>query len=280
VVIPCRNGSATVGGAVASALAQTSPPEEVIVVDDASEDGSAGVARGAGARVTENSTRRNAGGARNAGLEEATGDLVAFLDADAVAPRDWLARARRWFESDDRIVGVGGRVVDDRRTRYGDLDLFLNHSEWIAGGRPSAKKNIPTMAIVYRRAAIGPVRFPESNRGEDTAFAAAVLARGGILWHDPAIVVTHLHERLDARAFRDKQLAVGRTIYETRVALDRPGRVFIRHPWLLWLMPHLWVVLARMFRSGHAGRVFTLFPWLALGEVYRIDGFFLARRQA
>lgn len=279
-MIPCRNSSTTVGEAVVSALAQSLPPGEVIVVDDASEDGSAGIARLAGARVTQNATRRNAGGARNVGLEEADGDLLAFLDADAVAPRDWLFRSLRWFESNDRIVGVGGRVMDDRRTRYGDLDLFLNHSEWIGGARPSAKNNIPTMAIVYRRSAIGPVRFPESNRGEDTAFCASVLARGGILWHDPTIVVTHHHERLDARAFREKQLAVGRTIYETRVALDRPGRIFIRHTWLLWLMPHLWVVLARMIRAGHAVRAFTLFPWFLLGEVYRIEGFLLARREA
>ena len=45
VIIPCRNAEATVGAAVASALAQTEPPAEVVVVDDASTDGSAGAAR-------------------------------------------------------------------------------------------------------------------------------------------------------------------------------------------------------------------------------------------
>jgi hypothetical protein len=46
VVIPCRNAERTVAGAVASALAQSEPPAEVVVVDDASEDASGEAARG------------------------------------------------------------------------------------------------------------------------------------------------------------------------------------------------------------------------------------------
>ena len=279
VIIPCRNAEATVRDAVASALAQTEPPAEVVVVDDASTDGSAGAARDAGARVVRNASRRNAGGARNVGLEATEGDLAAFLDADAVAPPDWIARARRAFESDDRIVGVGGRIVNGRPGRYGELDYYLNHSEWIAAGGPAEKRAIPTMAIVYRRAAIGPVRFPESNTGEDTAFALAVLARGGKLWYDPGIAVTHRHERLDWGSFWKKQVACGKTIYETRAKLDRPGKALVRFPPLLFLFPHLWMTVARMARAGHAGRAVALFPWLFTGEVARIRGFFEARRE-
>jgi glycosyltransferase involved in cell wall biosynthesis len=280
VIIPCRNARRTVGEAVRSALAQTEAPTEVLVVDDASSDDSARVAREAGARVIANARQRNAGGARNAGIEETAGELLAFLDADAVAPPDWLARARAAFASDPGVVGIGGRIVNGRPGLYGDLDYFLNHSEWIARGRPACKKNIPTMAIVYRRDAVGPVRFPESNRGEDTAFALAVLSRGGRLRYDPEIVVTHRHERLDWASFWEKQVAGGRTIYETRVRHDRPGRILVRFPPLLFLFPHLWIVLFRMVRAGRGGRAAALLPWLFAGEVARIRGFFLARREA
>jgi len=279
VVIPCRNAERTVAAAVASALAQTERPTEVVVVDDASTDASADAARRAGARVVRNAARRNAGGARNVGLEATSGDLVAFLDADAAAAPDWLARSRAILEARADVVGVGGSIANGRPGRWGELDFYMNHSEWIAG-IPGAKKNIPTMAIVYRRSAIGPVRFPESNTGEDTAFALAVLERGGRLWYDPGIVVTHRHERVDARAFREKQTACGRTIYETRSRYDRPGRVLVRHPALLWLFPHLWITLWRMVRAGHAGRAVTLLPWLVEGEVARIHGFHEARRAA
>ncbi|MDQ5857365.1 MAG: glycosyltransferase [Acidobacteriota bacterium] len=277
VVIPCRNAERTVGDAVRSALEQTEAPLEVLVVDDASTDSSADAARSAGARVIRNGRRRNAGGARNAGMDAARGDCFAFLDADAIAPRDWIERARRSFESDPGIAAVGARIANGRPGRWGELDWFLNHSEWIRDARPGPRRNIPTMGIVYRRDAVGDVRFPESNSGEDTAFALAVAARGGKLWYDPAIVLTHRHERLDASAFREKQIACGRTIYGTRVALDRPGRVLVKWPALLFLFPHLWLTVARMARAGHAGRAVTLFPWLVLGEVHRLRGFLEAR---
>ena len=279
VVIPCRNAERTVGDAVRSTFEQTVPPLEVLVVDDASTDGSADAARCAGARAIRNSCRRNAGGARNAGMEAARGDAFAFLDADAIAPRDWLERARRAFESDRNIVAVGGRIANGRPGRWGELDWFLNHSEWIRAGRPGPRRNIPTMGIVYRRDAVGDVRFPETNSGEDTSFALAVLARGGKLWYEPGIVLTHRHERLDARAFREKQAACGRTIYVTRLRLDRPGRVLVRWPALLFLFPHLWMTIARMVRAGYAGRTVALFPWLVAGEIHRIRGFFEARRE-
>ncbi|HLN56982.1 MAG TPA: glycosyltransferase [Thermoanaerobaculia bacterium] len=49
VIIPCRNGERIVAEAVRSALTQTEPPLEILVVDDASTDGTARAARSAGA---------------------------------------------------------------------------------------------------------------------------------------------------------------------------------------------------------------------------------------
>ncbi len=278
VIIPCRNGARIVGEAVRSALTQTEPPIEVLVVDDASADGTLEVARAAGARVLRTETRRNAGGARNVGIEASSGDVLAFLDADVAAPSDWLARVRASFDDNPDVVAVGGSVRSGRPGLWGDLDLYLNHSEWI-GGRASFKGLIPTLGVAYRRDAVGPVRFVETNLGEDASFGTAVLARGGKLWYDPQIVMTHLHERLDRKTFLARQVNCGRTIYRTRVLHDRPGRILVRFPPLVFLFPHLWIVLARMARAGAAGRAIRLLPWLVAGEIARIRGFFEARRQ-
>lgn len=83
LVIPCFNGAAFIGEAIETALAQTRPPDEIIVIDDGSTDGSADVVRRYPARIGY--IRQENGGeasARNRGLGAASGALVAFLDAD------------------------------------------------------------------------------------------------------------------------------------------------------------------------------------------------------
>ena len=85
VIIPARNAEATIGRAIASALAQTAPPLEIIVIDDASGDGTAARAEACGderLRCIRLSARRGAAAARNEGVAAARGELIAFLDAD------------------------------------------------------------------------------------------------------------------------------------------------------------------------------------------------------
>ena len=278
VIVPCRNAARTLPATLAAVAAQSHRPAEVIVVDDASDDDSASVAQNLGARVLRNETRRNAGGARNRALEVANGDVLAFLDADAVPSSNWLERVAANFARDAAIVAVGGRIVNGRPGRWGDLDYYLNHSEWI-GGTARPRGTFPTMAIAYRASAVGQTRFPPTNYGEDTFFARTVLRRGGMLWFDPEIVITHCHERLDRAAFWGAAQHAGRIWYWTRVHLDRPGRALVKFPPLLLLFPHLWIVIGRMLRHGLAGKVMALFPWLVAGEVGRIVGFLDARRE-
>jgi len=82
-VIPVHDGERHPAAAIESVVTQDHPPLEVIVVDDGSADGSAAVAEAFGppVRVIRRS-RQGPGGARNAGIHAAKGDLVAFLDAD------------------------------------------------------------------------------------------------------------------------------------------------------------------------------------------------------
>ena len=82
VVIPCYNRERTIAEAVASAFAQTRSPSEVIVVDDASTDDSARLAERGGARVVRMQANRGSAAARNAGIQAASADAIAWLDSD------------------------------------------------------------------------------------------------------------------------------------------------------------------------------------------------------
>src|SRR5207245_10700422 len=92
-IIPVFNGERYLAEAIESVLAQTSPASEIVVVDDGSTDGSgAGAGRfGSAARLVFGG-HAGAGAARNRGVAESTGELLAFLDADDIWPSDKLER--------------------------------------------------------------------------------------------------------------------------------------------------------------------------------------------
>lgn len=87
VVIPAYNCQLYIKRAIESVLSQTRPADEVIVVDDGSTDGTAEVVGAYGSKVIL-LQQENAGvsAARNAGIRAASGDWIAFLDADD----EWL----------------------------------------------------------------------------------------------------------------------------------------------------------------------------------------------
>jgi glycosyltransferase involved in cell wall biosynthesis len=278
VVIPCRNAASTVAAAVRSARAQTLAPREVLVVDDGSADDSVAAAEAAGARVLRASRRGYAGGARNQGIEATSGDLVAFMDADVEVGPDWLALAAATLAAQPRVAAVGGRIHDGRGGLWGRLDHLLIFSEWMSG-RARACSAFPTIAVVYRRAAIGATRFPESNLAEDVFFCQAIQDKGWGAWYEPRISIVHRHERLTAGAFWRRQVQAGRALYRSRSQLDRPGRFLAQAPWLMLALPHLWIVLARMAKAGAFGWMLALLPWLVAGEVARGVGFLRGRRE-
>ena len=116
VVIPAYNMERFLPQCLASVRAQTLAPQEVFVVDDGSTDGTARVAEELGATVL----RRPNGGigaARNTGVQYATGEWIALLDADDSWAPQKLARQVAAIEPDTVFVYTGARYFDDRGTR-------------------------------------------------------------------------------------------------------------------------------------------------------------------
>ncbi len=94
IIIPCHNASRWLAETLDSAFAQTWPNLEIVLIDDASSDGSLAIARryeSRGLRVSTRSTPGGAASARNQGLDLARGDYLQFLDADDLLAPDKIA---------------------------------------------------------------------------------------------------------------------------------------------------------------------------------------------
>jgi glycosyltransferase involved in cell wall biosynthesis len=112
VVVPVHNGGRYLADALRSVLGQTHPAVAVVVVDDGSTDDSAAVAASFGPDVRlVSQPRRGAGAARNRGVDELSGEYVAFLDADDLWEPDKLERQVAAIRGDETLDVVFGHAI-------------------------------------------------------------------------------------------------------------------------------------------------------------------------
>lgn len=148
-----------IAAAIESLEAQTAPPREIVLVIDHSpqlEDVCR--ERWPAIRVLANRERQGLSGARNTGLAECDGEIVAFLDDDAVAAPDWLERLGRAY-SDPRTIGAGGAVRP--RWEEGRPGWFPAEFDWVVGcthsgmpSEPQPVRNLVGANMSFRREAL------------------------------------------------------------------------------------------------------------------------------
>jgi glycosyltransferase involved in cell wall biosynthesis len=92
LIATVRDAGPFIGDFLASVRAQTRPPDEVIVTDGGSTDGTLDVLRQAGGVVVLSETGANIARGRNVAVRAATHDVIAVTDADCVLAPDWLER--------------------------------------------------------------------------------------------------------------------------------------------------------------------------------------------
>ena len=189
VIIPFCNYERHLDAATRSVLGQTYAPLELILVDDGSTDRSAALARQhvPPARYVR---RENggAGAARNSGIEHASGDFLAFCDADDVWAPTKLERQMAAVHQDPTIDVVFARVTE------------FWASEEAAAPRRAARQNVPgalPSALLVRRAAfhrVGP--FSEALRVGEWADWYTRMRDAGLreAWLPDVLVARGLHQ--------------------------------------------------------------------------------------
>jgi len=194
LAIPCYNAAATLGAVLDGVTALEAAPDEVLLIDDGSTDHCAEQGRQRGVRVITHDQNRGLAAARNTALEAATGEVVVFLDADAVPEPALLTRLTTGYE-DVTLVAVGGQLIE---TQHGALANRWRAIFWRQTQGDEALVSAPFVVgaccSLRRQAALDAGGFSTSFRtnGEDVELSVRLRRAGGRLAYDPEARAHHL----------------------------------------------------------------------------------------
>jgi cellulose synthase/poly-beta-1,6-N-acetylglucosamine synthase-like glycosyltransferase len=212
---------------IASAVRQPEATEVIVVIDHEPELLRRTRRAWNGLTVVPNRFRQGLSGARNTGLEIATGEVVAFLDDDAVADDEWLRHLLVPFEQPE-VVAVGGRALPVWPRRRGPL-ILPSELWWIVGcsyrGLPTERadvRNVMGCTMALRRDALRSIGGFNTDTGrvgahplgaEETEVCIRLRALDPQrrVVYEPASVVRHVvsADRVTARYLRRRSFFEG-----------------------------------------------------------------------
>lgn len=190
---------------------------EVIVVDGMSDDGTYELLEKLQKKynfILLRNPKINAAAGRNIGIKKSKGKLIAFIDGDAYAYKDWLSNIRKTFEGTDAI-GVGGPDLLPEKSEYKAKAIGIVMTSPLArGGRfnPSTQHSlmdvekyvdhIPTCNLCLKREIFGRIGlFDESFvKGQDLELSYRIRKNSYKLFYSPNIKVVH-HRKQSIKSF-------------------------------------------------------------------------------
>jgi GT2 family glycosyltransferase/MoaA/NifB/PqqE/SkfB family radical SAM enzyme/SAM-dependent methyltransferase len=133
VIIPVHNGRATLPACLHALIQSSGVETEVVLVDDASTDGSGEASAGLPVRVISLRDRVGASAARNRGAEESLAPILAFIDADVRVAPDTLGLMLQALREDPGLAALFG-AYDTRCPHPGFFSQYKNlHHHYIHG---------------------------------------------------------------------------------------------------------------------------------------------------
>ncbi|MCB1380887.1 MAG: glycosyltransferase [Alphaproteobacteria bacterium] len=269
---------------IASIQKQSHAAYEIIVVIDHNDDLLAFMIKSvAGIKAIPNAAEKGLSGARNSGIQAASGDVIAFIDDDAVADADWLMEVERTFAGPD-VIGMGGRILPlwpDRAPRW-----FPEEFYWVIGcsyrGQPEEQAEIRNPIgcnMAFRRSAFdaaglfqtGVGRLQNNAAGcEETELCIRIkqaLPRGRILY-TPLARVSHRvsPDRVSFAYFMRRCIAEGRSKARVVALTGAEAGLSSERSYVYRTLPH---GVAREFLSG----ILRLDPWGPVRAITIVFGF-------
>ena len=205
IIIPVLNMEETIGQTLDSLMELDYPGEklEIVVVDGYSVDNTVEIVRGYPVKlVYQEGKGLNA--ARNTGIKNSSGEIIAFTDGDCVIPRDWAKKLVDNF-SDESIGFVGGSLEGVDKTNiwsnYADESLFQVSPNFTNKWETNSLifLQFPAGAnMAFRRTALARIKFFDENITygfDDLQPVEAMSLKGFKMIFDPGVKVYHHHRR-------------------------------------------------------------------------------------
>lgn len=229
-------------------------PYEIIVVDSGPDDTAALVRQHfPGVRLIALARRTYPEEARNIGAQRALGEILAFIDSDCIAPRDWLRRLTAHLE--DGYDCIGGATANAERANLVSWAGYMcEFREFLPVGDLREVHYLSPNTVAYRRETFWQAGgfTPGFYPMEDQVFHHPLRERGARIGFDPRIMVDHVHRSTQER-FIAHQRRIGRANARIMRRLELPGKVLVEIPALaLIALPAL--VLYRFARTLYACR--------------------------
>jgi len=234
VIIPSYNSESTIRATLSSVIAQDfEEPFEVIVVDSSSDETPAIISQAfPQVQLIHRGQQTDPGTARNLGIAQARGEIIACLDSDCAAPADWLQRMVNAQRAGHPIVG--GSVENGNPEKTLAWAGFMGEfREFIAIGEPRLVQHQPTCNISYHRSIFTRFGgFPTSfYPQEDLLFHWRLGQQGIPIWFDPGITVRHTH-RVEWRPYLQHQRRIGHITAQVLELTGDEGAFLARSPLL------------------------------------------------
>ncbi len=200
--IPCYNNEGEIARAVTSLREQEAPPEEIIVVDDGSTDGSAKAAESAGAIVIRHDSNLGRGATNATGIERCANELVALVGATCVLPPNFTKNAVKWFD-DNKVAAVCARIVVPSPVtvieRWAARHLYMT---WLQDGVGHRSNFNSTGSMMRRSHVLSVGNFDKRLRHtEDGELGIRLDAAGFDIVSDPALTVISMKPQTFANIF-------------------------------------------------------------------------------
>jgi glycosyltransferase involved in cell wall biosynthesis len=206
VIVPVYNAERTLEDCMDSVLELDYPREskELIFVDNSSTDGTAEILRRSpGESRILFERKRGPAAARNKGIMNSMGDVIAFTDSDCVVDKDWLRKIVMPLQNEGVGI-VGGRILATRPCNKVEEfgETIHDHGKAINEYKPPY---VMTMNWASRRSVLNEVGLFDERfiRGQDVDLSWRIFQKGYRLVYEPEAVVRHRNERTLSGLFRE-----------------------------------------------------------------------------